>query len=123
MREITQTGGGNPPITVYDTSGPYTDPAARIDIRNGLAGAARAVDRGARRHDARSTGRRPTTGAGGWPMPKLAELRFDLHRKPRRAQSANVTQMHYARSGIITPEMEYIAMRENQRMRRLRARS
>src|SRR5678816_3562493 len=46
--------------------------------------------------------------------PKLAELRFDLHRKPRRGK--NVTQMHYARKGIVTPEMEYIAVRENQRM-------
>src|SRR4029434_9392599 len=50
--------------------------------------------------------------------PKLAELRFDLKRRPRRARAgANVTQMHYARRGLVTPEMEYIAIRENLRRR------
>jgi phosphomethylpyrimidine synthase len=116
MREITQSGG-NPPITVYDTSGPYTDPDARIDIRKGLP-ALRQQWIQARgdtvQLDAPSSeyGRRRLADA------KLAELRFDLHRRPRRAQvpGANVSQMHYARKGIITPEMEYIALRETQKL-------
>src|SRR3954465_1313107 len=112
MREITQTAG-NPPITVYDTSGPYTDPDARIDIRSGLA-PLREKWIAARADTVQLDG--PTSEYGGKRLgdPKLAELRFDLHRKPRRGK--NVTQMHYARKGIITPEMEYIAARENQRM-------
>jgi phosphomethylpyrimidine synthase len=112
MREITQTGG-NPPITVYDTSGPYTDPQARIDIRKGLAPLrAKWIDA---RGDARELdGPSSEYGRQRLADPKLAELRFDLQRKPRRGK--NVSQMHYARKGIITPEMEYIALRENQRM-------
>src|SRR5712692_6425261 len=115
MREITQSGG-NPPITVYDTSGPYTDPEARIDIRKGLAPLREAWI--SQRDDCEilaapssEYGRKRLADA------KLAELRFDLQRKPRRAsKGSNVSQMHYARKGIITPEMEYIAVRENQRM-------
>jgi len=112
MREITQTGG-NPPITVYDTSGPYTDPEARIDIRKGLA-ALRAAWISSRNDSVELEGPTSEYGRKRLADPKLAELRFDLHRKPRRGK--NVSQMHYARKGIITPEMEYIAMRENQRM-------
>jgi len=56
---------------------------------------------------------RPRSTGAAVTDPKLAELRFDLHRKPRRGRC--VTQMHYARKGIITPEMEFIAIRENQR--------
>ncbi|HZD20141.1 MAG TPA: phosphomethylpyrimidine synthase ThiC, partial [Burkholderiales bacterium] len=112
LREITQTGA-NPPIYVYDTSGPYTDPEARIDIRKGLA-APREPWIGARGDSVLLDG--PSSEYGRWRLadPKLAELRFDLHRQPRRG--TNVTQMHYARKGIVTPEMEYIAVRENQRM-------
>ena len=104
----------NPPLAVYDTSGPYTDPAATIDIRKGLAAAARRVDRRARRHRRASRtdvrlGQRAARRRRSWPG-----MRFDLHRKPRRAKpGANVTQMHYARRGIVTPEMEFIAIREN----------
>src|SRR5690348_4220796 len=116
MREITQAGG-NPPITVYDTSGPYTDPEARIDIRKGLP-AVRGAWIASRNDSVELEGPTSEYGRKRLADPKLAELRFDLQRKPRRAHFAggNVSQMHYARKGIITPEMEYIAVRENQRM-------
>src|SRR5436853_999002 len=112
MREISQSGG-NPPLLVYDTSGPYTDPAARIDIQKGLpplreAWIAQRGDCEILQGPSSEYGRKRLTD------PKLAELRFDLHRKPRRGRC--VTQMRYARKGIITPEMEFIAIRENQKM-------
>src|SRR5690242_13536967 len=103
MREIAQTGG-NPPITVYDTSGPYTDPDVRIDIRSGLA-PLRLKWIEARGDSRELEGPTSEYGRGRLADPKLAELRFNLHRKPRRGK--NVTQMHYARKGIVTPEMEY----------------
>ena len=127
MREIALTrtptvfgGEENAPVTVYDTSGPYTDPEARIDLAAGLP-ALRAqwiAERGdtellpalssefgrAREHD-----------------PKLAAVRFPGRPLPRKAAAgANVTQMHYARRGIVTPEMEYVAIRENQRLELVR---
>ncbi|HZE60363.1 MAG TPA: phosphomethylpyrimidine synthase ThiC [Burkholderiales bacterium] len=115
MREITQAGD-NPAITVYDTSGPYTDPDARIDIRKGLP-ALREKWIADRNDSQQLSGPSSEFGRQRLSDPKLGELRFDLHRKPRRASLAkNVSQMHYARKGIITPEMEYIAVRENQRM-------
>ena len=120
MREIalsnTQTGTGdeiNAPVRVYDTSGPYTDPDARIDVRRGLEPVREAwiLERGdteALSETASSFTRSRQSNA------ELDDLRFDLRRAPRRAvQGANVSQMHYARQGIITPEMEYIAIREN----------
>ncbi|MGB9992520.1 phosphomethylpyrimidine synthase ThiC [Pseudoduganella rhizocola] len=124
MREISQSDTSasfghevNPPVTVYDTSGPYTDPEARIDIRSGLAPlrAAWIAERG-------DTGELPGPtsdfGQARLADPALAALRFELARKPRRARAgANVTQMHYARQGIITPEMEFVAIRENLRRR------
>jgi phosphomethylpyrimidine synthase len=115
MREISQSGD-NPPIAVYDTSGPYTDPAATIDIRKGLLPFRQAWIE-ARGDSELLDG--PTSDYGKRRLldPKLAELRFDLRRKPRRGfPGRRVTQMHYARKGIITPEMEFIAVRENQRM-------
>src|SRR5712692_3085655 len=115
MREITQSDG-NPLIHVYDTSGPYTDPEAKIHIRKGLAAFRQAWI--SQRHDCEILAA-PSSEYGRKRLadPKLAELRFDLQRKPRRAsQGKNVSQMHYARKGIITPEMEFIAVRENQRM-------
>jgi phosphomethylpyrimidine synthase len=115
MREITQSGA-NPPVYVYDTSGPYTDPEARIDIRSGLL-ALREKWITERNDSQQLSGPSSEFGRQRLSDPKLAELRFDLHRKPRRAlPGKNVSQMHYARRGIITPEMEYIALRENQRM-------
>ena len=115
MREITQ-GGANPPIMVYDTSGPYTDPDARIDVRKGLP-ALREKWITARSDSPQLSGPSSEFGKQRLSDPKLAELRFDLHRKPRRAAPGkNVSQMHYARKGIVTPEMEFIAARENQKL-------
>ncbi|APR35487.1 phosphomethylpyrimidine synthase ThiC [Paraburkholderia sp. SOS3] len=123
MREITQadtpTGFGgekNPPIYVYDTSGPYTDPDARIDIRAGLP-ALRQRWIEARGDTVSLDGLSSDYGRERAADPATAQLRFPgLHRTPRRAAAgANVSQMHYARKGIVTPEMEYIAIRENQR--------
>ncbi|HKB58896.1 MAG TPA: phosphomethylpyrimidine synthase ThiC [Gallionellaceae bacterium] len=123
MREITQTdtqiNGGvekNPPIHVYDCSGPYTDPAAQIDIRSGLA----PLREGwiAERGDTEQLAG-PTSQYGKQRLedPELAAMRFNLQRAPRRARAdANVTQMHYAKKGIITPEMEFVAIRENQKL-------
>src|SRR3990170_6816804 len=122
MREISQadtpTGMGaekNPPIYVYDCSGPYTDPAVKIDIRSGLA----ALREGwiAESGDTEVLGKLSSEyGQQRLNDPELAEMRFNLKRAPRRAKpGCNVTQMHYARKGIITPEMEYIAIRENQK--------
>jgi phosphomethylpyrimidine synthase len=122
MREISQSetpasmgAEVNPPIHVYDCSGPYTDPDVKIDIRSGLA----ALREGwiAERGDTVTLGRLSSEyGQQRLNDPALAEMRFDLKRAPRRAKPGmNVTQMHYARAGIITPEMEFIAIRENQR--------
>jgi len=105
----------NPPVVVYDTSGPYTDPTVSIDIRNGLP-ALRAKWIEERNDTEQLDG--PTSSFGQQRLidPELSEMRFNLHRKPLRAKAGmNVSQMHYARKGIITPEMEFIAIRENQR--------
>jgi phosphomethylpyrimidine synthase len=120
MREVSQSdtpasfgAEKNPPVYVYDTSGPYTDPSVKIDIRSGLA-ALRAAWIVERDDTEELSGPTSLYGTERLNDPKLAELRFNLHRKPRRAISGkNVSQMHYARQGIITPEMEYIAIREN----------
>ena len=120
MREVSQSptpasfgAEPNPPVTVYDTSGPYTDPAVKIDIRSGLA----PIREGwitERTDTEQLSGPTSHYGIERLNDPKLAELRFNLHRQPRKAQAGrNVTQMHYARQGIITPEMEFIAIREN----------
>ena len=122
MREISQSdtpasfgAEKNPPIWVYDTSGPYTDPTVKIDIRSGLP-ALRAAWIAERNDTEELAGPTSQYGIERLNDPKLAELRFNLHRKPRRAKAGkNVTQMHYARQGIITPEMEFIAIRENLR--------
>ncbi|MGQ2979793.1 MAG: phosphomethylpyrimidine synthase ThiC, partial [Polaromonas sp.] len=125
MREVSLSNGES--ATLYDTSGPYTDPAADIDVRRGLAAlrtpwiaargdteaytgrTAQAVDDGTRRED--------RTDPSDPEVQRIAALRAQaagLQRTPRRAKAgANVSQMHYARRGIITPEMEYIALREN----------
>lgn len=109
-------GGGeaNPPLYVYDTSGIYTDPQAQIDIRKGLPALRQKWidERGDTEFlDAPSSSFSKARHADE----KAAAFRFDLQRTPRRAKRGkNVTQMHYARAGIITPEMEFIAIRENQ---------
>jgi len=102
----------NPPVTVYDTSGPYTDPQVEIDLRQGLAPLRR--DWILARGDVEELpavsseyGRRRAADPG------LAPIRFPNVRRPLCAKpGANVTQMHYARKGIVTPEMEFIAIRE-----------
>ncbi|OAL79867.1 phosphomethylpyrimidine synthase ThiC [Acinetobacter sp. SFB] len=118
--ELTDTPTGlggeqNPDILVYDTSGVYTDPNVAIDLNKGLPNV-----REAWIEERQDTERLDTlTSAFGQERLKdirTAEIRFAHIQKPRRAQAGkNVTQMHYARQGIITPEMEYIAIRENQR--------
>ena len=123
MREITQDetpasmgAEVNPPVYVYDCSGPYTDPNVKIDIRSGLAEMragwiAERDDTEALPHLTSEYGRQRLND------PALADMRFNLQHTPRKAKAGkNVTQMHYARQGIITPEMEYIAIRENQKV-------
>lgn len=121
LREVALSNGEQ--VALYDTSGPYTDPAVAIDVRRGLpdlrgpwiaeradteayAGRSRqALDDGAH-HEARDAER----------IEALRSAAAALQRAPRRARAgANVTQMHYARRGIVTPEMEYVALRENGR--------
>ncbi|SCY44377.1 hydroxymethylpyrimidine synthase [Nitrosospira sp. Nl5] len=128
MREISQSDTPanmgteeNPPIYVYDTSGPYTDPAANIDIRAGLP-PLREKWINERGDTEVLSGPASAYGKQRLADPQLAEMRFDLKRQPRCGRTgANVTQMHYARRGIITPEMEYVAIRENQRCEHLDA--
>ncbi|HEY8897707.1 MAG TPA: phosphomethylpyrimidine synthase ThiC, partial [Niastella sp.] len=105
----------NAPVTVYDTSGAYTDPNVTIDVKKGLPALREKwiIDR-------QDTGQlQQVSSAYGLERlnnEKLNAFRFEHLRKPRRAKSgSNVSQMHYAKKGIITPEMEYIAIRENQR--------
>jgi phosphomethylpyrimidine synthase len=120
MREISQSdtptafgGEKNPPVFVYDTSGPYTDPNVKIDIRSGLA-PLREQWIAERNDTVLLDGPSSKYGIERLNDKKLDELRFNLKRKPRVAKpGANVSQMHYAKRGIITPEMEYIAIREN----------
>ncbi len=126
MREIAQAptrshlpGGAdepNPPVTVYDTSGPYTDDNAAIDVRKGLPPIRAAWIQA--RGDVEELARLSSEyGRQRLADHRLDALRFAALRKPLRARAGKrVTQMHYARQGIITPEMEFIAIRENQRM-------
>ncbi len=124
MREISQSetpaafgAEANPPVFVYDTSGPYTDPDATIDVRAGLP-ALRAAWIAERGDTLQLEGPSSLFGRDRLEDPKLAEMRFELKRLPRRARpGANVSQMHYARKGIVTPEMEFVAIRENLRRR------
>jgi phosphomethylpyrimidine synthase len=125
MREIgigdthdtfSKTVTANPAITVYDTSGPFTDPAMEIDIREGLPRLRESwvVERGDTdqlEHVSSIYGRRRQEDTS------LDGLRFSHIQPPRKAKAGlAVTQLAYARRGIITPEMEYIAIRENQRI-------
>jgi len=104
----------NGPVHLYDTSGPYTDPSAAIDIREGLAALRRAwiLERAdTEEYD----GRGPQPADDGMPHGGRANMEVfpGLRRRPLRAQPGrNVTQLHYARQGLITREMEFIALRE-----------
>jgi phosphomethylpyrimidine synthase len=128
MREIAQADtrsergvAHNPPIWVYDTSGPYTDPDAAIDIRRGLP-PLRAGWIEERGDTQRLEGFSSRYSQARLHDGNLAHLRFGDLRAPRRAKAGgNVTQMHYARQGIITPEMEFIAIRENLRLQEYQA--
>jgi phosphomethylpyrimidine synthase len=127
MREVTltptHTSQGteeNPPVYIYDTSGPYTDPQVSIDLLSGLPDMRSTwiEERGDTR---RLTGPSSEFGRRRQGDPALAHLRFEHLRTPRRARPGrNVTQLHYARAGTITPEMEYVAIRENMRLDELR---
>src|SRR5688500_1160864 len=117
MRAVDlEPSSGEPPVTLYDTSGPYTDPDVRIDIMAGLPELRAAWIRG--RGDVEEVDQRevkpedngqlgPDRSGGVAPFPRVRK------RVLRARPGANVTQMHYARCGIITPEMEYVAEREN----------
>ena len=117
MREILlESSCGEPPLRVYDTSGAYTDPAALIDINTGLAELRRGwiEARGdVERYDAREI--RPEDNGLTGPDRSAGVPQYpNVVKRPMRAKrGANVSQMHYARRGIITPEMEYVAIREN----------
>ena len=123
MREIsldvtpTDFGGEiNAPVTVYDTSGPYTDPNVSIDVRKGLADVRSAwiEDRG---DTEKLPGLSSEFGQRRLNDAELSAMRFAHVRNPRRAKAGhNVSQMHYAKQGIITPEMEYVAIRENMKL-------
>src|ERR1051326_3492336 len=110
----------NPPVTVYDTSGPYTDPNVAIDLKNGLPRLREewVLKRGDVEQLADFTSE--------YCRKRLADknldvLRFEHLKKPLKAKTGkNVSQMHYAKQGIVTPEMEYIAIRENQRITELK---
>lgn len=117
MRQVDlEPSSGEPPVTLYDTSGPYTDPEARIDIMSGLPELRRdwirargdieeVTQRDVRPEDNGLSG--PDRSGGVQPFP-------NVRRRVLRARAGNnVSQMHYARRGIVTPEMEYVAAREN----------
>jgi phosphomethylpyrimidine synthase len=120
MREVALSNGEC--VTLYDTSGPYTDPSAELDVRQGLP-TPRAAWIGARGDTEAYAGRDRLPADDGLRReaedPRMAALRAQaqgLQRTPRRARAgANVSQMHYARRGIVTAEMEYVAIRENGR--------
>ena len=117
MREIyLEPSSGEPPVRVYDSSGPYTDSDARIDISMGLpeirsswirerGDVEEVLQREVRPEDNGQLG--PDRSGGVAPFPNVRK--HVLRAKP----GMNVSQMHYARRGIITPEMEYVAEREN----------
>ncbi|WHP04329.1 phosphomethylpyrimidine synthase ThiC [Acinetobacter corruptisaponis] len=124
FREIsltdTPTGLGgehNPPVMVYDTSGVYTDPNIRIDLNQGLPSVRQTWIEERNDTDVLA-GLSSEFGQARLKDIRTADIRFAHIQNPRRAQAGkNVTQMHYAKQGMITPEMEYIAIRENQRQR------
>ena len=127
MREIAQAATPasfgeeeNPPITVYDTSGPFTDPEKQIDLLKGMPDV-RTPWIEDRADTELLAGPTSEYGTERQNDPKLAHLRFEHIRAPRRAIAGkNVSQMHYARQGIITPEMEYVAIRENAKLDEIR---
>lgn len=115
MRKVHLTDGTD--ITLYDTSGPYTDVTAEVDVHKGIDAQARSLWIAARQDSEIYQGRDTKPEDNGLEDSHKAFQFYNPHlqRQPRRALAGkNVTQMHYARKGIITAEMEYVAMRENQ---------
>ena len=111
----------NPPIPLYDCSGPYTDPTVAIDLLAGLP-SVRGAWVAARDDTELLSGLSSAYGRQREADAALRALRFAHRRAPRRAKAEHtVTQMHYARQGLITPEMEFVALRENLRLQELRA--
>src|SRR5690606_15486333 len=109
----------NAPVLVYDTSGPYTDPSQEIDIHSGLT-PIRQSWIAAREYVQLLGGLSSEYGRASAENEKLDSHRFQNIHKPLKAKPGkNVTQLHYARKGIITPEMEFIAIRENQKIQDL----
>ena len=105
----------NAAVLTYDTSGPYTDPKSKIDIKNGLI-SMRSKWIEDRMDTEQLDGPSSIYGEKRKTDPALEDMRFNLKRNPKKAiLGKNVSQMHYAKKGIITPEMEFIAIRENQR--------
>ena len=127
MRQIEQTATPssfgaekNPPIPIYDTSGPFSDPEVEINLLKGMP-ELRTPWIKERADTDMLDGPTSEYGRQRQSDPALAHLRFQHIRKPRRALAGrNVTQMHYARKGIVTPEMEFVAIRENCRLDELR---
>ncbi|MAL99560.1 MAG: phosphomethylpyrimidine synthase ThiC [Alteromonadaceae bacterium] len=121
-RTATELGGEeNPPVMVYDTSGPYSDPSARVDLRKGLPPLRKAwiEERG---DTEQLAGFSSDYSRRRLSDPALDPLRFGHFNAPRKARAgSNVSQMHYARRGIITPEMEFIAIRENLKLQEAKA--
>jgi len=127
MREVhcsaspgTFGGGLNPPVTIYDTSGPYSDPDIQVNLMQGLPPVRAAWIE--QRNDTLLLAQ-PSSEYGRMRQsdPRTAHLRFEHHRLPLRARPGRaVTQMHYARRGTITPEMEYVALREDMRLQQHR---
>ncbi len=106
----------NQPVTIYDTSGPYTDPLEKIDVHKGIKRIREqwVMDRGdveeLDNFSSKYCNERLENSS-------LDPIRFKYIRKPKKAKkSKNVSQMYYAKQGIITPEMEYVAIRENQKI-------
>ncbi|MCF6281730.1 MAG: phosphomethylpyrimidine synthase ThiC [Candidatus Polarisedimenticolaceae bacterium] len=128
MREIIQSeteasfeSEENPPIPVYDTSGPFSDPDIEVDLLKGMPDVRTGwIDE--RQDTEVLDGLSSEYGLMRQADASLDHLRFEHIRLPRRAKTGkNVTQMHYARQGIITPEMEYVAIRENCKLAEMRA--
>ena len=111
----------NAPVTVYDTSGPYTDPSIEIDVRKGIPKLREEWIR--QRGDVEELEEISSSyGKDRLYNSDLDHLRFEHLKKPLKAKSGkNVSQMHYAKQGIITPEMEYVAIRENQKLQEQKA--
>lgn len=111
-----RSASNNDAITVYDASGPYTDPNCEINVRKGLTPLRKdwILERGDVEELSASSSEYANTRANN---SATIDIRFPDLRKPLRAKAGeNVSQMHYAKKGIITPEMEYVAIRENQRI-------